>query len=158
MKLLFVLVTVFCSAACSPLTAERKHQVIYYQVSESRVEKHSDSFDWQKKTPADFLELLRSRGPEAYYTVRGEHKNWIKYSDITKLIELLDSTVPCAAVARSISSYIDFNGSTIGDEAAFLIIGFQKGHYPPDLNSTRPKITASDKHRLKEWWADVFLK
>ncbi|WP_028862986.1 hypothetical protein [Psychromonas aquimarina] len=156
MKIIFVPLMIVCfTAACTPLTAElRYHQVIYSLPSGNSAAEYGDTFNWQEKTPADFLDMLQSIGPEEYYTVQGLHKNWIKDSDITQLIKLLDSTEPCAAVARSISSYIEFGGSTVGDEAAFLIIGFQKGHYPPALNSTRPKITAEQKSKLKKWRAD----
>ena len=50
----------------------------------------------------------------------------------TRIVDLLDSTEPCASVSMSISSLHLESGSTVGQEAAFLIEGFRTGYYPPN--------------------------
>lgn len=115
---------------------------------------YGDFFDWHDKSPADFLNMLKKRTAQHPFSVSGVHVNWIKASDIPGLIELLDSSEPCAPVNRAVSSYAELNGSTIGEEAAFLIIGFKKGEYPPSLNSTRPRLNHRVKDELKKWWQE----
>ena len=66
-------------------------------------------------------------------------------------IKLLDSSEPCANVQNPLSSYIDPERSTVGNEAAYLIEGFRHDRYPPRLNSTRPPC---DIEEIKKWWAE----
>jgi len=114
-------------------------------------------FDWVNQSPLKFLDVLRKEDTTCY-PIFGVKKNWVKKENIPKLMSLIDSKEPCAAVSRTISSYFDFKGSTIGDEAAFIIMGFQKGEYPPDLNSTRPKITGENKTEILSWWEEFKTK
>ena len=111
-----------------------------------------DSFDWQQKSAVDFLLLLVEMGPGTSYMVFELQDNWVKEADLPYLISVIDSDEPCASVTRSISSYMEPHGSTVGDEAAFLILGFQRGVYPPGLNSTRPGVCGEDKMRMKLRW------
>ena len=84
------------------------------------------------------------------FTVIGVPENWITIDDIPKLIELIDSDTPCASVSSPYSSYISYEASTIGNEAAFLIEGFRKGRYPSELNSVH--YWKADKKEIKKWW------
>ncbi|OGF48902.1 MAG: hypothetical protein A2231_10450 [Candidatus Firestonebacteria bacterium RIFOXYA2_FULL_40_8] len=124
-----------------------------------------DTFDFKNKTPLEFLEFLKqiaknNRDKAGSYTV-GQHGGWIKEEHIPKLIEILDSTEPCANVCSYLSSYLEMKSSTIGHEAAFLIKGFRKGTYPPELNSLRnrsPGVTEKEKAEIKQWWAEYKKK
>lgn len=116
------------------------------------------SFDWQSYTPIDLVELLvreHARSAEdgrggSFCVVDGEHWGWVAKDDIPRLLALVDSEKPCAGVISTLSS--SFGGaSTIGHEAAVLIIAFQKGHYPFFLDS---REVAVDKDALRRWWQD----
>jgi hypothetical protein len=110
---------------------------------------YGDVFDWDNHGALDFLEFLR--GESGFYTVWGIHPAWVKEDDLPELMELLDSTEPCANVKSALSSYIDVESSTVGNEAAYLIEGYRTGRYPPRLNSTRPR---PDKREIREWWRE----
>ena len=107
-----------------------------------------DSFDWNRCSPKDFLSFLQ-KYDENWYSVMGDHSGWVKEQDLPGLFALLDSTAPCANVSSGYSSFIDWQKSTVGNEAAWLIQSFRVGKYPPALNSTRPR---PDKDALKLWW------
>ena len=107
---------------------------------------YGDTFDWQRKGPLEFLEHLRA---VSNYSVHGIHQSWVKSEDVSDLVALLDSDEKCGAVSMTISSYHETHGSTVGQEAAFLLKGFIAGRYPPGLNSTRPTV---DKNEIREWW------
>lgn len=113
----------------------------------------SDEFDWQTSGPIEFLSLLKgkSHDPCPTYVIHGVTGKWVKEEDIPELIVLLGSDEPCANVCRTISSYMDCNTSTVGKEAAFIIEGFRRGEYPPDLNSGRARLTNDD---IMLWWQD----
>lgn len=155
MKKTFVLYILFCFfyGCSSSIIPKHNHVVEYLHQPESTPSEYGDTFDWQNKSPVDFLNMLKKLNKRENYIVHGIHKNWIKKSDIPHLMDLLNSSELCASVAMSQSSYIELGGSTVGAEAAFLIIGFQKGEYPPGLNSTRPKLTQKEKNNLKQWWS-----
>jgi len=108
---------------------------------------YGDTFDWDNKGALEFLDFIR--GKAGWYTVWGDHPNWVKEDDLPELMALLDSTEQCSNVKSAMSSWIDFEPSTIGNEAAYLIKGFREGRYPPGLNSTRPR---PDKAKIREWW------
>ncbi len=110
----------------------------------------SKVFDWENSGALDFLNYLCDYESN-FYTVSSTYENWIKETDLPKLIERLDSSEPCANVAATSSSFIDKNRSTAGNEAAYLIMGYRSGKYPPNLNSTRPK---PDIAEIKSWWND----
>jgi len=109
---------------------------------------YGDTFDWDNRGALEFLDFIR--GKSGWYTVWGDHENWVKEEDLPELMMLLDSTEQCANVNRSVSSWIDFEPSTVGNEAAYLIEGFRKGRYPPGLNSTRPR---PNKDEIRQWWS-----
>lgn len=111
----------------------------------------SDGFDWDKSGPLELLGILKDKGHGACptYVIHGVDNAWVTENDVPQLISLLDSDEPCANVCRTISSFRDCNTSTVGREAAFIIEGFRRGEYPPDLNSGRAYL---DKEDIKIWW------
>ena len=107
--------------------------------------------DLKTTTPAKLLDLLvNGNHPGAVLTVSEPVEHWVQEKDLPRLMLLLDSPVPCASVASSKSS--DWPGvSTLGDQAAFLIQGFRKGMYPPELHSGR--MAPGLKDEIRAWWA-----
>jgi hypothetical protein len=142
------IVTISVLLGCTTREPERAHEVSFAFGGPIDPAAHGDTFEWQSKGPTDFLEFLSSRDG---YTVWGVHKGWIRAQDIPDLIRLIDSQEPCGDVKMSISSHIHWGHSTVGREAAFLIQGFRKGEYPPELNSIRFDYSAEE---IREWWAE----
>ncbi len=123
-------------------------------------------FDFQLQGPLEFLEYLKTDLDATFPSVAidGTHCGWIVESDIPALIELLDSDEPCRAVGKVISSFMATEPSTIGREAAWMIMGFQHevenvgyGGYPPGLLSNH---YGSDGYReaARSWWAEYQAK
>jgi hypothetical protein len=111
--------------------------------------KYGDDFKWQSKGPIEFLEHLKLL--EFPYDVHGFHYGWIRAADIPELVSRLDSKVECAPVMSTLSSHIPTVPSSEGHEAAFLIEGFRKGRYPPDLASTHFSWCESE---LRNWYTE----
>jgi len=87
-------------------------------------------------TPVEFLKALKmERSTTDEYIFRDPVKNWISKKDLPGLLALTDSKEPCASVALSASSFLNTQGSAMGQEALFMIDGYRKGEYPPALNS-----------------------
>jgi hypothetical protein len=116
-------------------------------------------FDFSNRGPLEFLEFLKSlHWPEAMKATRGFklaciHKGWIREEDIPGLLALMESEEPCGGVAMSISSHSAPGPSTVGNEAAYLVMGYRKGEYPPSLESTSQLVTVEDKAALRHWWS-----
>jgi len=167
-----VIVVLFLLTSCAVLclTGKQKPGTGESQVDTSNVLKHVSMnpdesekyFDWKNLGALDFLEFLRNYKFSIYteegtltdwvvFTEWGIHDDWVKEEELPQLIELLDSTEPCANVTSSISSFLDMNPSTIGNEAAYIIMGYRAGRYPPGLNSTRPK---PDIVEIRKWWSE----
>ena len=105
--------------------------------------------DWEKTRPSDLIESLK-QSPDSARTIWAVPKNWIQEKDLPGLIALLDSAEPCApTVAAESSALPPIKRSTVGQEAAFLIEGFRRGRYPPDLDSSR---FHPDKADIRKWW------
>jgi hypothetical protein len=150
-----VVFSILCSAFLPYLCAkEPQASLSSYNCSHPNPAKvqqqYGDSFDWDRCTPNDFLNFLQKLN-QGFYFVGQQHKGWVKEKDLPVLFALIDSNQPCANVASVVSSFIDLNKSTVGNEAAWLISSFRSGEYPPGLNSTRPK---PNKKELKRWWKD----
>jgi hypothetical protein len=108
-------------------------------------------FDLRGSDPSKFLDVLvhgNFRG--AVLTIGEPVKNWVQEKDLPKLILLLDSPVPCAPVVLARSSFLP-EVSSIGEQAAFLILGFRAGVYPPELHSGR--MAPGVKDEIRAWWA-----
>jgi hypothetical protein len=105
--------------------------------------------DLRGMTPVDFLNFLRESETTDECIFRAPIKNWILKKDLPGLLSLIDSQEPCASVALMNSSSWNTQGSTVGQEALFMIEGYRKGEYPPALNSGG--YSEADKKELVEW-------
>lgn len=110
---------------------------------------NAQRFDFPKGDPLSFLEFLQQTRWRSSYVVDEPISQWVKREHLPALIRLLNSKLPCRAVVLTASSKM-INGSTIGDEAAFLIQGFRAGAYPPALNS-RP-LDGEKLEEILNWW------
>lgn len=110
----------------------------------------ADDFDFNHQGPIELLHYLKTnRNQVNTFVVREPVRDWVIEADIPKLVELLDSNEPCMGVMSGASSYVP-GLSTVGDEAALLITGFQMRYYPPKLNSI--SFTPQQKQALRQWW------
>lgn len=107
-------------------------------------------FDYAEQRPLELLDLLKRWNSNAWVSPVPPF-GWIKESDLPALVELLDSSEPCAGVQSLVSSYAGTTRSTVGNEAAFMIEGFRNDYYPPRLNSTRPLCDIAE---IKKWWEE----
>ena len=112
-----------------------------------------DRFNFSSGSPLEFLAFLKMNRTQKTYTIHEPILNWVKIEHISSLVTLLESEDECMAVALESSSRIRL-GSTIGDEAAFLIAGFRAGKYPASLNSER--LGEIKKDEILKWQADHF--
>jgi hypothetical protein len=98
-------------------------------------------------SPKSMLDLLKkSKTPVFYQKIC---KNWLKPEDVVWLLRLLDSTEPCASIHSTYSSHLPAKRSTVGQEAAFMILGYIKAEYPPTLNSDEGALEA--KQEVERW-------
>lgn len=153
--LLFVLLSTFTNLGCVSFDLAKGGHSVEYFTGSTNPEEYGDTFDWQNRSSLEFITQLKQRPVNSSYVVLGIHKHWVKKSDIPELVALLDSTERCAAVDMSITSFIDLSGSTVGNEAAYLIKGYIQGEYPTELNSSRFKVSKRDKEELKVWWKNL---
>ena len=110
----------------------------------------TDLTDLSKIKPLDFLSALKAaRLSTPEVLIQGKIKNWITKNDLPALLALTDSTEPCASVALISSSVYNGEGSTVGQEALYMIEGCRAGAYPPALNSGG--FTGESKKELVEW-------
>ncbi len=158
-KNIAILVVVALISSCTS-NQSRIHYVDY-----DLHERRDDGFNFQEQGPIEFIQMLRSRAeqPGAYgfpyvFSVQGTHYGWVRADDVPKLIELLDSNEPAAAVKMSVSSWMDTHFSTVGHEAANLIEGFRKGQFPHALNSTRWQFANELEQRRFKQWCDRFMQ
>jgi len=110
------------------------------------------SKSWEKGSPVEFLTFLKTVGLYTVWDDNSPPPDWIKPRHIPELIALLDSEEPCGAVAMSISSSLPTGPSSVGREAAFLIEGFRRGNYPPELNSWQ--FVPKSKAEIVNWWKE----
>ncbi len=130
--------------------ADDKIKTAKLKLDERRTRLGPPGFDFLTQGPLEFLELLRLR-PHGMVSTMSMPYGWLQDSDIPALIELLYFTEPCAVVCAAFSSNIPKPGSTIGNEAAFLIMGFRRGFYPPTLHS---KFGPLEKEEILQWWKE----
>jgi hypothetical protein len=111
--------------------------------------------DLIKMTPVQFLDVLKTLKERNYdqYKFRHSIKNWITKKDVPELISLTKSKDPCASVSLMASQIWDRGEySTVGQEAIFMLEGYQKGEYPPAQDSFR--ISDIDTKELIKWCQD----
>lgn len=112
-------------------------------------------FDLKDTNPLALLDLLQRGKEQKMFTVPAPVATWVKKEHLPALIKLLDSKEECMSVALEASSTIRM-GSTVGDEAAFLIAGYRAGQYPPALSSKA--FTDSERAELIEWARQRFVE
>ena len=102
-------------------------------------------------TPVQFLASLRlpAESPERIVLIFDKNPGWIRDEDIALLMTHLDSQARCAHVKVGISSHDPSGFITEGTQAAFLIEGFRRGNYPPELDSGAFK---PDMDELRRWY------
>lgn len=121
--------------------------------SSHRYETQRGHFDYERRSPLDFLEYLKLKRQEltgvgvGWVTVWSGHDEWIEREHLPMLADLLGSEESCAAVVSAWSSMLPWTVSTVGREAAFLMEGFRQGRYPPGLHSGAVNIAS-----VKAWW------
>jgi hypothetical protein len=106
-------------------------------------------------SPVEFLKALKmERSTTDEYLFREPIKNWISKRDLPGLLALADSQEPCASVALQTSSVRNSQGSTLGQEALFLLEGYRTGEYPPAPNSGG--YDPARAKELKDWCRTQF--
>lgn len=108
-------------------------------------------FLYEGKAPVDLLRYVQQKSgkPCPSIAVTYAPESWIKETDVAELIPLLQSNEVCANVHSIYSSFMDCRSSTLGKEAAFLIQGYRKGTYPPEMNSGNASF---DVDEIRGWW------
>ena len=104
-------------------------------------------------SPAELIETLKAA--DKFYTIGMASADYVKESDISHLIGLIDSKEPCAHVVLSISSFIPSTRSTVGHEAAYLIEGFWKRYYPTRLVSSQYVPDIEDMKLWYRMWSNL---
>jgi len=115
-------------------------------------ERNSPPLDWKDMRPTRLLEKLQTVDAEVYsvWGTANPSSHWNEETDVPMLLDLLDSTTPCASVKSVGCSAMALRKSTIGHEAAYLIEGFRRGRYP--LGSSH--LYKPDRAELRRWWAE----
>ncbi len=144
MRVVFFILCIALATGCSCPSA-RTHRVSEDWNDDPK--KYGDTFDWQNRSPAEFLSLLEKSG--GIYTVLGWHHDWVRACDIGQLVGLLDSKTPCAYVVSAASSKLPHGRSTVGREAAYLLEGYRLHHYPPQLSSADFE---PNQEELRQWY------
>jgi hypothetical protein len=86
---------------------------------------------WESQDPLQFLEALK-KNPGCTMTVEGEAPaGWITQKHVQVLLGLLGSKEPASPVYEIKCPTLPKAPSTVGRQAAFLLMGFISNHYPP---------------------------
>jgi len=90
---------------------------------------------WAKGDPLQFLEALK-RDPRRVFPVSGKAPSgWIRQSHAEVLLTLLGSQEPASPVMEIKCPSVPKAPSTVGKQAAYLLLGFVEDRYPPSGNS-----------------------
>ena len=113
-------------------------------------------FDWQQKTPADFLDVLRDQAklPEyigTFASIEASHDGWVKEAHLPGLVALVDSKERCAHIATARAESLPATRSFVGQEALVMIQAFRDGTYPP-RGLTTSEGFYKRKAEILEWW------
>ena len=114
------------------------------------------TFDWQHKSPADFLDVLRAQAklPEylgTFASVEASHPGWVKEAHLSALVALIDSKERCAHIATPAAEKLPDVRSFVGQEALVMIQAFRDGTYPP-RGLTTSEGFYSRKAEILAWW------
>jgi hypothetical protein len=111
--------------------------------------------------PAEFLACLRTLHGHSQIMLVSREANWVRAEDVPGLIAQLASHEPCPHVATPASSYAAFefpdrvDESFVGQEAVYMLEGFQAGRYPP-TNHSHGHYAA--RRTVVEWLRDQGFK
>jgi hypothetical protein len=113
-------------------------------------------FDWQRKAPADFLDVLRRHAklPDLMGTFAGvdaAHAGWVKEEHLPALVALVSSKERCAHIATPEAKRLPETLSSVGQEALVMIQAFRDGTYPPRGLQTSEGFS-SRKAEILAWW------
>lgn len=104
--------------------------------------------------PLEFLRYLKRNTSNTVFLEK-QVNDWIKEENLKELIPLISPLIsndePCSGVSLQISSFLSKELSTISNEACFMIEGYIKGIYPPEISSHRAK--SERKERVLKWIA-----
>jgi hypothetical protein len=114
------------------------------------------NFDWETKSPADFLDVLRAQAklPEyvgTFAAVETSHRGWVKEADLPGLVALVDSKERCAHIATPLAQSLPDTRSFVAQEALVMIQAFREGAYPPPGLTTSKGFYAR-KAEILAWW------
>jgi hypothetical protein len=113
--------------------------------------------DLTKISVKEYVELLKVKVADRTHPFivieKNAPVNWITEKDLEYLISLLDSDEPSHCVMHYYSSHWPMDKSTIGGQAAELIVSYMlKEEYPHFL--TKCSGTGQERNdAIKEWWA-----
>jgi hypothetical protein len=140
------------TASSEDLSANLKRSHLeLYETDYLRNQANQRSFDWQTLGPTELLDVLRKERAKgvSVFPCYAIHYRWIKEQDIQALVQQVDNDEKCSVVTMPLDSGLPPNGSTIGAEARHLIVGFWKGYYPVEANSTKIRVTNDE---IKQWY------
>lgn len=95
----------------------------------------TDGHPWKKNGPLQFLQLLRGHPTQIVEVHDHGPPKWIGLHDVERLLELLESTEAASPVMESVCPSIPERPSTVGKQAAYLLVGHLRNRYPPSGNS-----------------------
>lgn len=134
----------------APVSVERSH-FEFYETDYLRDRAKQSPTNWQKLTPIELLNLLKSekeRGRSAFpsYTV---HYRWIRDADIHILVQQLDNEQKCSVITTVLDSGLPPSESTVAAEARHLIVGYWKGYYPVEATSEMIRVSNDE---IRQWY------
>ena len=106
---------------------------------------------WRELHPLQLLELLQ-RHPGTFLSVGNDaERGFVHPEDLEPLMARLDDETPCAAVLQLVSAHVPSRRSTLGREAALLVMAFRQGYYPVVPASDLATLRLEE---LRAWWED----
>jgi len=125
---------------------------------ESKFVEASKEIKWSKSGPMDFLDILKKNKYSIVVVDTSDKppRDWINREDVARLMQVIESVEPAAPVISKDSPYLPSEGSTVGNEAMFLIEGFRKKSYPPLSASVyyfKPEV-----NQYKLWWLKMAME
>ena len=168
----------------TPITPSRKHEVLWYGgrgPTPSERESQDRGFDFQTRSPLDYLDSLKATYEPAGYSevpvleslpphplkmlwlpngsgnmVWGVHRGWLRSEDIDDLIALFGNTTPCSVTVSSAWSLGHLMPSTVGSEAALLVASY-RAELNPNKRHGFPYgraefLDEASYDELRAWW------
>ena len=112
-------------------------------------------------TVMDFVELLpvKKVSPNYFYiitTVGQADSTWITKSDISKLIEYIDSEQPAYCIMRVISSHLPIGEeSTLGGQVMNIIDSYRLNRPYPYFQTDCSKTDKVRQKEILDWWKEM---